>query len=99
MKHKNEWITCDRCGNEIKENPKSLLDCICYAPRKWVELDTTTISGIDACVNKAIKETESGSGSKVLAMDISFTYRGQTTGLHLCPKCRKDFEKFMKGEL
>lgn len=97
MIHEKTWITCDRCGAEIKDDTKSFLNRICFVPRRYAELKTLTIDGVDAAVNKEILALSSE--VKVLAMDISFTYRGQTTGLHLCPKCRKDFEKFMKGEL
>ena len=97
MKHQKEWYTCDRCGAEIKDDPKRLLNCICYMPRKYAKLDTITIDGINTSVNKIVGELESE--IKLLGMDISYTYRSKTTELNLCPKCRKDFERFMKGEI
>lgn len=97
MKHQKEWYTCDRCGAEIKYIPKKLMNSIFYCCQKLIKISTKTADEIDAIVATEIQKVEDG--SKVLAMDISYTYRDNITELNLCPKCRKDFERFMKGEI
>lgn len=52
MKHEKKWITCDRCGCEIKNDLKRLLHSVCIMPTKCVSLDTITIDGIDPYVKK-----------------------------------------------
>lgn len=97
MKHEKKWITCDRCGCEIKNDLKRLLHSVCIMPTKCVSLDTITIDGIDPYVKKEVQEIESE--NKFLEMEISYSYKGKTREFHLCPRCRKDFDRFMKGEI
>ena len=48
-------------------------------------------------LKKEVQEIESE--NKFLEMEISYSYKGKTRELHLCPRCRKDFDRFMKGEI
>ena len=65
MKHQKEWHTCDRCGEEINENERSMF----------------------------LKKVYRISGLLVRKYDYE-----KINDFDLCPKCRKDFEEFMRND-
>lgn len=92
MKHKKEWITCDRCGKEIDRLPKfatwisrlimpeAELKLICENSEKGYIADKRRIA------------------NNTFSVEIVETTYKDSKELHLCPKCRKDFERFMMNE-
>ena len=92
MKHNKEWCTCDRCGAEIEAIPKEKT-CFRRVIRK------NDILSIQA-QNEEVKEYIAG--LQELAENRTATlfyieHRIKKTNYDLCPKCRKDFERFMKN--
>lgn len=91
MKHEKEWHTCDRCGKEINELPsqKHILR------RKFVrpsELKMMCDEKYGYISNAKLITDDVASVTIVECHDVKRKY------FDLCPKCRKDFERFMKNE-
>lgn len=95
MKHQKEWRTCDRCGAEI-EKPKIWytrgFPCFRTAnlkrPMSFKEIFTEIEQGrIEPIVN------EDG----IQNITLCEYYRTKEKQIDLCPKCRRDFERFMKN--
>lgn len=100
MKHEinthKEWYTCDRCGNEIKN------------------MDTGKIlSRLPHIRNKNYKLSEfeellferHGHISKsefimpeIVSVEITERYSENRKTIHMCGKCRKEFDDFMKNK-
>ena len=92
MKHeKEEWYTCDRCGEYIKNVPSSLLK-IPFRRTKIINIDTC-IASPDNYISgmKPILEN-------VYSMDIVEYYEYKKNHYHLCGKCRKEFDRWIKNE-
>ena len=91
MKHKEEWYTCDRCGNEFDRLPQN---------EEWLTRMKMNHKEFEAIY----EETEGYISDKheltggVLSVEIAVRSRRRGKTLHLCPKCRKDFERFMNNE-
>lgn len=92
MKHKKEWITCDRCGKEIDRLPK-------FATRvsrliiPEAELKLTYEKPEISYIADKHKITNNTFSVEI----VSTTYK-DSKEFHLCPKCRKEFERFMRNE-
>ncbi len=92
MRHKEEWYTCDRCGNKFDRLPQD---------ENWF-----TRMKMNHEEFKMIYEESKGYLSNkyepikdnVLSVEIIRYSRRKEKTLHLCPKCRKDFERFMDNE-
>lgn len=95
MKHeKKEWYTCDRCGNIIKETPsgagrKHILHRIICKP---TELEMLTANRFGYITDTNLISPE------IVSVEITESYTEHRKQIHLCGKCRKEFEKFLKGE-
>lgn len=98
MKHEKEWYTCDRCGKEIKED--------IYA---WKKVAETVFRRIPYYEYLKIRENMPyryihGLGEKsnaippIIAVEITKGYNKNEKTIHLCGKCRKEFERFMSGK-
>lgn len=96
MKHQKEWHTCDRCGKEI-EKPKiwytkgfpCLRTVNLKRPMSFEEIYTEIEQGgIEPIVNK----------DGIQNIMLCEYYYTKTKQIDLCPKCRKDFERFMRNE-
>lgn len=94
MKHEKEWYSCDRCGKNIEEIPSSaewkhfIRRGIC----KTTELKTLTVNRNGYIPDAKLISPE------ITSMEIVESYLTQEQTIHLCGKCRKDFERFMKNE-
>lgn len=91
MRHKEEWYTCDRCGNEFDRLPQN---------EEWLTRMKMNHKEFEAIY----EETEGYISDKheltggVLSVEIAVRSRRRGKTLHLCPECRKDFERFMNNE-
>lgn len=96
MKHQKEWRTCDRCGAEI-EKPKIWYD------RIFPYLRTVNLKR-PMCFKEIFAEIEQGRIEPVISRDgidsiiLDEYYCTKTKQIDLCPKCRRDFEEFMRNE-
>jgi hypothetical protein len=96
MKHQKEWYTCDRCGAEI-EKPKIWYD------RMFPYLRTVNLKR-PMCFKEISAEIEQGRIEPVISRDgidsiiLDEYYCTKTKQIDLCPKCRKDFEEFMRND-
>ena len=91
MKHKErEWYTCDRCGAYIKNAPSSLPK-IPLRRTKLLNLSTHTVSLANYMASlEPVLEN-------VWSMDIDEYYRDKEKHYHLCGKCKKEFERWIKN--
>lgn len=95
MKHEREWYTCDRCGEEINEN--------IYA---WKMPPMSFVKRIKASEEIAVIFNEpygyvcnqTHELPDIESISIVRGYHKKEKIIHLCGKCRKDFEVFMKHE-
>ena len=90
MEHKKEWITCDRCGCEIKEMPKKQT----WKIRRLMspaEYEIEYPKGV-AYISNIEQITEEVMGVHIVE-DVSVMKKT----FDLCPKCRKDFKRFMEN--
>ena len=91
MKHEKEWHTCDRCGAEIDKMPEETG----IFGRKFLspaELEMI-YSDKDGYVSDEYMVSEN-----VMAVTIVEKQYKKRKSFDLCPRCRKDFERFMKNE-
>lgn len=92
MRHCEEYYTCDRCGAKIEKVPSCEQWTHFFYRRRPMKIKTETISPQEyprACdLNCA----------QVESMEMVVSYNTETKEYDLCPKCRKDFERFMKNE-
>lgn len=95
MRHEKEWYTCDRCGNVFDETPKDAIARI--AQRIWrgqpAELEMMT-SEHEGYISKEYLCLQD-----IVSVNITEYYNAKENKFHLCGKCRKDFERFMRNEL
>ena len=84
MKHYSEYYTCDRCGKKIKDVPRHLA----HIKKSWnksLKIETRTVEPFV-------------SGMEDDSMEVIVSYGAREKEYDLCPKCRKDFERFMRNE-
>lgn len=95
MKHeKKEWYTCDRCGADIKEIPYAAGQR--HILRRSI-FNPTKLKMLTADRNGYISDTQLISPEIVSAEIVEGYFEKQKT-IHLCGKCRKKFERFMRDE-
>lgn len=98
MKHEKEWYSCDRCGEEIKED-------ICA----WERGINRILKRIPSYEYMKVRENTAygyineldGDFTKmppIVAVEIITGYNRKDRTIHLCGKCRKAFERFMNNE-
>lgn len=90
MKHQKEWYTCDRCNAEIDRLPqdKNWITRAITSPAKLTEIYETSTGYISDKYKVA---------EKILVVEIIESTNRREKTFHLCPKCRKDFERFMRN--
>lgn len=91
MRHEKEWYTCDRCESEIKMMPGRRT----FFTRKVI----TSAEFSMRFANSAgyVSDTELVS-PLLTGVQIKEICDVGYKEFHLCPKCRKKFEKWMKNE-
>ena len=91
MKHEKEWYTCDRCGEEIDMLPSQQ-----HILRRKIASPTELKMMCDekyGYLGDTHLITED-----VISVTIVETHDVKTRRFDLCPRCRKDFERFMRNE-
>lgn len=91
MKHKKEWHTCDRCGTEIKQMPHFtdwFYRKVC-SPTEF-EMEYSETKGFIAD-SKLVSEN-------VMSVKICEFQNVKKKIFDLCPKCREEFERWMKDD-
>lgn len=95
MKHeKKEWYTCDRCGIDIKEIPYAAGQRRFFRRRIF---NPTELKLLTADRYGYISDTQLIS-PEIVSVEIVEYYRERQKTIHLCGKCRKKFERFMRDE-
>lgn len=98
MKHQKEWRTCDRCGAEIiipKE--KKWYDCITPYFREMKLKKPVSFDEYVTNIYQKIVLPEPKL-SQIDSIRLKEYYVSEAESIDLCPKCRKDFERFMRNE-
>lgn len=98
MKHEKEWYTCDRCGEEIKEDIHAwqrMEERILrrYKAPEYIQMISSTPYRYVCNINPDLSELP-----EVVSAEIIRGYNKKNETIHLCGKCRKAFDKFMKME-
>lgn len=91
MKHQKEWRTCDRCGEEINNIPRQQ-----HIFQRKIVSPTELKMMCDekyGYVSDTHLITED-----VVSVTIVENHDVKTRRFDLCPKCRKDFEEFMRND-
>lgn len=94
MKHEKEWYTCDRCGEEIKSLPR---DSIWMKIKRKVTLTAEEYRMITAESKGYIGDAKY-LAPDILSVEILTYYETNNKSIHLCGKCRKEFEGFISGK-
>lgn len=97
MKHEKEWYTCDRCGCEIGDmfnipTGAGFVHGIRETFCKPAELRTITASKSGYVTKERLIAPE------IFGVDIMEYYNEKHRTIHLCGKCRKSFERFLRNE-
>lgn len=91
MKHKKEWYECDRCGAEIYRMP-NCFDCISRIIGEPSEIKMK----VDEY--NAYKRDETMIEDGICSAIVVESHRVKEKRFDLCPKCGKEFERFMNNE-
>lgn len=94
MIHQEKWYTCDRCGERIENLVEDVLNCLPEEVSVKIPRDDylkimsgeSDISIVNAEFDE--KDTET--------ITISKRFLTKEDTLHLCGKCKREFERFMK---
>lgn len=89
---KKEVYQCDRCGTEFDNFPKSIKTVISKVGTK-AEIDMLVEETDRDYVSDQMKYISGAWGTNI----VYDTFRKHVR-YDLCPKCRKDFVRFMKNE-
>lgn len=95
---KQELHICDRCGAEINiPKEKNRYDFITPHLRRMKLKKPVSFREYvtNICQNIALPEPEL---NQIDSIRIKEYYCDEVTDIDLCPKCRKDFERFMRNE-
>ena len=90
MKHEKEWHTCDRCGEEIDKLPRQK-----HILRRKIVSPTELKMMCDEKYGY-VGDTHLITDD-VVSVTIVETHDVKTRRFDLCPRCRKDFERFMRN--
>ena len=90
MKHSQEWTTCDRCGHNIDEKP--LLGNFLGNIKTPKRLRMEYVDRIGYITNERLL------GPEILSATLAVSNEKKSKSYDLCPKCRKEFERWMKNE-
>lgn len=95
MKHdEKEWYTCDRCGKEINNIPSNKIG---RAFRRIKSCEPVEMMMLTADRSGYVSDSKLIMPN-VYSVEIIEYYEKKRKHIHLCGKCRKAFEQFMKME-
>lgn len=95
MKHEREWYTCDRCGKDFDKVPKDVFGKIISRAWNGTPAELTMITA----EHNGYVSDENLVAENVVSAQIIEYYDDKRKEIHLCGKCRKDFERFIRNEL
>lgn len=96
MIHQEKWYTCDRCGERIENLVEDVLACLPEEVSVQIPRDDylkiirgeSDISIVTAEFDGKDKET----------VTIRKVFLTKEDTIHLCGKCKREFERFMKND-
>lgn len=96
MIHEEKWYTCDRCGERIENLVEDVLDCLpeevsAQIPRN----DYLKIMSGESDISIVNAEFD-GKDTETVTIRKVFLTKEDT--IHLCGKCKRKFERFMKND-
>lgn len=94
MKHQKEWHTCDRCGEIIELVPENGIFRTFIQKNRRIP---TRISK-EICERRGYVTEEFLKNPEISSASIVEYYDFKKSEYDLCPKCRKDFEEFMRND-
>lgn len=95
MRHESkEWYTCDRCSADIKKIPHNAGYRNIFYEKLF---NPTELKLLIAERNGYITDTQLIS-PEITSVAITEGYAEDRKTIHLCGKCRKEFERFMKNK-
>lgn len=94
MIHEEKWYTCDRCGERIENLVEDVLGCLpeevsVNIPRD----DYLKIMSLESDISIVAAEFD-GKDTETVTIRKVFLTKEDT--IHLCGKCKREFERFMK---
>jgi hypothetical protein len=91
VRHEKEWYTCDRCGSGFDRLPED---------RNWFSRRLMSPAELEMIYEESTGFVSDKYRIKkdTLSVEIRECFSRRNKTLHLCPKCRKDFERFMDNE-
>lgn len=94
MKHEKEWHTCDRCGETIELVPEN------GRFRTFIQKNRRIPAHIskEICERNGYVTEEFLKNPEITSASIVEYYNFKEYEYDLCPKCRKEFERFMRNE-
>lgn len=93
MKHSKVWLTCDRCGHNIDEKP--LLGNFLGNIKIPKQLRMEYVNRTGYITNERLLEPLA---PEILSATLVVSNERKSKSYDLCPKCRKEFERWMKNE-
>lgn len=96
MIHEEKWYTCDHCGERIENLVEDVLNCLPEEIKKDIPRDDYLKIMSGESDSKIIKAEFDGKETETLTICKRFLTKEQT--IHLCGKCKREFERFMRNE-
>lgn len=90
MQREKKWRICDRCGAEIEKMPDFLNYLLPVKMPAHFRMKYFDKTGYIA--NERLLK------NKMLSATIVVSHERKSKTYDLCPKCRKEFERWMKNE-
>lgn len=96
MIHEEKWYTCDRCGERIENLVEDVLGCLpeevsVKIPRE----DYLKIMSGESDISIVNAEFD---GKDTEAVTIRKRFLTKEDTIHLCGRCKREFEGFMRNE-
>ena len=96
MIHEEKWYICDRCGERIENLVEDVLSCLPEEVSVNIPRDDY-LKIISREYDISIVNAEfDGKDTEVVTIRKRFLTKEDT--IHLCGKCKREFERFMKNE-
>ncbi len=96
MIHEEKWYTCDRCGERIENLVEDILNCMPEEVSGNIPRDDyLKIMSGESDISIVNAEFD-GKDTETITISKRFLTKEDT--IHLCGKCKREFERFMKNE-